>query len=91
MKFRTSPPVIRKSLATLPGDKADLPRRRAVLPKLRRKAPPKKRTQGGHALEQPVLSSETTDPCEICGTPVERGRIHQHMVRFHGVRKTGRN
>ena len=91
MKFRTSPPVIHKGIVVTPGYMAALPKRRAALPKLWRKAPQNKRTKGGHSLEQPVLSSETTDPCEICGTPVERGRIHHHMVRFHGARKAGRN
>lgn len=42
----------------------------------------------GHSqplLEQPVADSLLTTPCPICGHPVDRKRMHFHMVRFHGA------
>jgi len=36
-------------------------------------------------LEQPIADSASVVPCQICGHPVDRKRLHIHMVRFHGA------
>ena len=37
------------------------------------------------SLEQPIADSVSVLPCQICGHPVDRKRLHFHMVRFHGA------
>ena len=62
-----------------PGRKA--PKRK----KAGRKTTGKRKPRTESRLEQPIANSTGTVLCELCGHPVDPGRMHPHMVRFHGV------
>jgi hypothetical protein len=62
-----------------PGRKAPKRRKPGGKTSGKRRAPPERR------LEQPIAAPAGSELCKICGHAVEPGRMHPHMVRFHGA------
>jgi hypothetical protein len=70
---------VRDGWMETPGRKA--PKRR----KTARKPTGKRKPRTDARLEQPIANFTGNVLCELCGHAVDPGRMHPHMVRFHGV------
>jgi hypothetical protein len=45
----------------------------------------KSKTESRSFAAQPKAIVHNSEPCPICGVPVDRRRMKPHMVRFHGA------